>query len=404
VSFRIVAVLSKLPVMGKWLTAWALLIGFAGAGYADDLPPTTRPAADVSLFRDPETGEFDVSNFLATRTGLLPAAIPISEPAVGFGLGVGLAFFHETPKTIDTPTGERIVPPTTTAVFGMGTDNGSWAAGGGHLHEWNDGRVRYAMGGGYASLNLDWFGRNDAFAGHSFGYNMEATGVFQKLTFKLGDSDFFLGPTQRLIVADTEFDISSLVPENVDVPSSQLHTTVSGVGVTLGYDTRNSLFSPTKGTKASVSYTQNADVIGSDFNYGRLDAEICQYFYLGGPYTLGVRVAGGYAGDNAPFFDLPGISQRGIQVGRYVDSAAFSTETELRYDLTPRWTLVGFVGTGATGDNIGDLWNARLKWSGGAGFRYLVARAYELRMGLDVAHGPEDWAVYVTLGTGWLRD
>ena len=44
------------------------------------------------------------------------------------------------------------------------------------------------------------------------------------------------------------------------------------------------------------------------------------------------------------------------------------------------------------------------RWAGGTGFRYLVARQYDLRMGCDVARGPEDWAFYVTIGTGWLRD
>ena len=45
----------------------------------------TRPAPETrpSFFRDPEDGYFDVSNFLSTRVGFLPIAMPITEPAVG---------------------------------------------------------------------------------------------------------------------------------------------------------------------------------------------------------------------------------------------------------------------------------------------------------------------------------
>ena len=36
---------------------------------------------------DPEDGQFDMSNYLASAQGFLPVPIIITEPAVGFGLG-----------------------------------------------------------------------------------------------------------------------------------------------------------------------------------------------------------------------------------------------------------------------------------------------------------------------------
>jgi len=41
-------------------------------------------------------------------------------------------------------------------------------------------------------------------------------------------------------------------------------------------------------------------------------------------------------------------------------------------------------------------------WNVGTGFRYLVARQFGVRMGLDVARGPEDWAWYVVFGNAWM--
>jgi hypothetical protein len=372
-------------------------------------PASSAPAkpVDIDLFHDAEDGAFDVSQFLASRTGFLPLAMPITEPAVGYGLGVGLAFFHEKPRMIETENGPRMIPPIATAVGGMATENGSWGAFAGHLHNWNDGDIRYLVGGGYGSLNLDWFGQSDAFEGRKFSYNIDGLAVIQKLTFKLGDSDFFVGPTQRFLSTTTDFDGEDNPPplgSPLGIQPDELDATVSGLGATVSYDTRNSLFSPTQGTKASASYTQNDEAIGSDFDYGGLDAEACHYLPLGGEFTLGLRGLLGYASEDAPFFDLASIQLRGIPRGRYIDNVALTLEEELRWDCAPRWTIVGFGGVGWAADALDELDDADDRWAGGTGFRYLIARAYDMRLGCDIARGPEDWAFYVTLGTGWLRD
>ena len=38
---------------------------------------------------------------------------------------------------------------------------------------------------------------------------------------------------------------------------------------------------------------------------------------------------------------------------------------------------------------------------GGGGFRYLIARRFGLRVGLDLAVGPEDKVLYMGLGSAW---
>lgn len=378
---------------------------------AASAPPSTSPAEPLpapswrDLLTDPEDGAFDASAFLSSRIGALPILIPITEPAVGYGLGGGLVFFHERPSVLQTPDGPRMVPPTVTAVFGMGTENGSWAAGAGHMHVFDGGRIRYLIGGGYASLNLDWFGEGDRFGGRSFSYNIEAAALIQKLTFKIGDTDFFAGPSQRLLFTNSEFDRPNLPPRfQLDVRPDELDATVSGVGAFVAYDTRDSLFSPTRGTKANLDFTQHFEAIGSDFEYAKLRMEICQYLPLGGPFVLGLRADGQYASDDAPFFDLAMINLRGVQAGRYMDNVALTVEAELRWDITSRWTLVAFGGAGWIADEVDELTESDTYAAGGFGFRYLLARQYDLRMGLDIAHGPEDWGLYVTVGTGWLRD
>jgi hypothetical protein len=392
-------------------SAFALALLALPALAQDPAPQQPAPAEpqkkeeekrEGSLFVDPVDGWFDASKFLDSKVGFFPIVMPITEPAVGFGGAAALVFFDAPPRVIQTPRGPRGVWPNTTFVGGLATENGTWGGFGGHMHVWDDGRIRYLGAGGYVSANLDWFGEGNTGSGRSFGYNIEVWMLVQKLTFKLGDSDFFLGPTQRLLSTTTSFDNSANLPP--DISGAQLESTVSGLGLSFAYDTRNSMFSPTKGTKTSLDWTQNGGAIGSDFNYAKVALESCNYFPLGGPFTLGFRGDAQYAGEDAPFFDLASIQLRGIQAGRYVDNVALTFEAELRWDVTSRWTVLGFGGLGWLASQISELGDLPSRGAGGFGFRYLVAREYDLRAGLDVAAGPEDTAVYVTIGTGWVRD
>ena len=76
-------------------------------------------------------------------------------------------------------------------------------------------------------------------------------------------------------------------------------------------------------------------------------------------------------------------------------------EIEPRWDITDRWSLVGFIGAGWTADSLNNLFDSSGKVAGGAGFRYLIARRLGIRAGVDVARGPEDTAIYLTVGSGW---
>ena len=63
---------------------------------------TISPAFGANIFKpfiDPKDVALDTSNWLVDRKGFLPIPLIITEPAVGFGLGAGLVFFHESKDT-----------------------------------------------------------------------------------------------------------------------------------------------------------------------------------------------------------------------------------------------------------------------------------------------------------------
>ncbi len=73
---------------------------------------------------DPEDGKLDASDYLASAQGFLPIPIIITEPAVGAGLGLAIAYFH-VPKKLDAEIHKHQGPPSISVGFGAKTENGT---------------------------------------------------------------------------------------------------------------------------------------------------------------------------------------------------------------------------------------------------------------------------------------
>ena len=82
---------------------------------------------------------------------------------------------------------------------------------------------------------------------------------------------------------------------------------------------------------------------------------------------------------------------------------AAEVEAELRWQLHPRFSLVGFGGAGIARSESERRDPEKTVTTGGVGFRYLLARKHGLHMGLDVAQGPDEPIFYVVFGNAWLR-
>ena len=99
-----------------------------------------------SQFKDPKDGALDLSNWLVDRRGVLPVPLFISDPAVGYGGGAALLFFHKSAqdKEKETIPGEDDMlelPPSISAVAGAYTENESWILAGGHFGSSKDDTV-----------------------------------------------------------------------------------------------------------------------------------------------------------------------------------------------------------------------------------------------------------------------
>jgi hemolysin activation/secretion protein len=175
----------------------------------------------------------------------------------------------------------------------------------------------------------------------------------------------------------------------------------SGLGLSLEHDSRDNFFTPSSGWKGYLESMFYSPDIGSDNKYQTYRAYAFSYFPLAGEFVLGVRADGRAARGDVPFYQLPFIELRGIPAARYQDENAGVVEAELRWNVTPRWALIGFLGAGRAWGSSTSFSEADTAKAWGLGFRYLIARRLGIYMGADVAKGPEETALYVQAGSAW---
>ena len=58
-----------------------------------------------------------------------------------------------------------LLPPSVSAFGGAYTINGTWMVGGGHFAFWKKDHIRYRVGGGYGSINMDFYGLGTSSSG-----------------------------------------------------------------------------------------------------------------------------------------------------------------------------------------------------------------------------------------------
>ena len=100
----------------------AMLLCGASVSAQTTMAPAPATSDAPSKFRSEDDNWLDVEHLLDEKFGFLPVALPITEPAVGYGAAAGLMF-------ISQPLGQTrpgFGHPDITFAGGLGTENGTW--------------------------------------------------------------------------------------------------------------------------------------------------------------------------------------------------------------------------------------------------------------------------------------
>jgi hypothetical protein len=356
------------------------------------------PAAAASKFRDSEDGQIDLSRFLATPRRFMPVPLVVTEPAVGYGGGLA-AMFLRPRKAAGS---EGFARPNMSIVAGIATENGTWAAFAGDSSHWFDDRVQSLVGGGTGEINLDFYGLGDASASldEPVRYTLDFSAALLQGTWKLQPkSPWSVG--LRYIYSQVE-------PKLRDEPrfpglADSIHMKISAPAAVLEFDSRNNLFTPTRGMFAESVYLASREELGASEDFERFQQVVMGWLPLADRWTLGLRADYQWASQGTPFFLRPYIKLRGVEAMRYQGDDMASAEVEARWQVRGRWSLVGAAGYGSARTDRALYSATRDIVSGAVGFRYELARKFGMHAGMDVGFSDDTAAVYFQIGNAWFR-
>ena len=389
--------------------ACVLVMAFAAAWVsslqAQTLPPPgSEPSADTptatraSRFFDAEDGMFDVSSFLEDPRGFLPVPVVVTEPAVGYGGGAVGMFLRPRPEA----GSEGWARPNISAIGGLATENGTWAAFAGDTSRWLDGRLRTLAGGGTGNINLDFFGfgADRADVDRAVRYSLQFSGAVAQVNWRLQPrSPWAVGVRYVYANVDPKLREEPIFPGLAD----RARVTVSAPTAILEYDTRDNVFTPTRGVYAESAYLVSRETLGASTDFERFDQILMAWKTLPHEVTLGARVNYARASGGTPFFLRPFVALRGVPDVRYQGDEMVSLELEGRWQFQGRWSVVAFGGAGRSWSRGQAVSFTQGVGAGGAGFRYELARKFGMHAGMDVGFSENTTAVYFQIGNAWFR-
>jgi hypothetical protein len=339
---------------------------------------------------------------------IIPIPIFVTEPAIGYGLGAAVAYFHDR-KDEEEPAAGAVAPaltagnageseegqkrpPDVTGVAATYTDKGTWLVGGGHFASWRRDTVRYTGILAYANIESTFFFRD-----RPFDFNLRGGALYQDLRFRVHGSRFFLGGKLSYLDAEGAFKSGRDLPIDFGYPQFADF----GVAAEVVYEGRDNAMTPGSGQLIELVLWKHFEAFGTDYDYGKVAFKLHSFHPFAESFVLGLRLEVEGVTGEPPLWSYPWIKLRGIPGLRYQNQKAGVAETELRWDILDRWAVLAFVGVGSTWGDAPLYKDESGIVAGGIGGRYLFRPEDDIWVGVDIGWGPEDTPVYVQVGHAW---
>ena len=223
----------------------------------------------LSAFHDSTDGALDISDWLINKKGILLIPTIITEPAVGYGIGGAAVYFHSSYSA-------KKGPPSMSGVLGGATQNGTWAAGVFHAGFWKRDQIRYMGAVAKLYANVDFYapGNLDVFSDVPVNLNLDSWFLLQQIKFRVAGSDFFIGGRYMLLDTYNKFEIPLDIPE---YEAQEFSATLSEVSLKMEFDSRNNVFTPTRGFLLGLTGTYSDTWLGGEDLYGRIGVTLIGY-------------------------------------------------------------------------------------------------------------------------------
>jgi len=212
-------------------------------------------------------------------------------------------------------------------------------------------------------------------------------------------SDFYVGLhlemfTQSIIETENNGLLAS-----GDIPGSQ-GMDLFGAGFYGKWDSRDNIFTASRGTYVTLALNHFSPLLGSDFTFTQLLLDGRQYVSFGKESVLAFQGMFKTTWGECPFQALPMFGGayllRGFYEGRFRDRSMLALQMEYRLPLIGRFGLCGFAGLAQVQANPGAFSLDGFHSAAGVGLRYKFNKRENLNLRLDIGFADESPAFYLT--------
>ncbi len=321
------------------------------------------------------------------------APVPSISPTQGASLSlIAQYIFHPAGALSSTP-------PSIVAGGVFYTQEESMGAVAAYVGHLVDDRWRPTLLGGWAKINVDYFGIGELQSEQPLELEQTTTAVVSQLLRRVA-AGWYVGGRISAIDMQVRFDAEQLAPGLV-IPDAERRAQTIAVGLAVQGDTRDNQFQPRRGYFFNTKVDVFDAAFGSDFDYSLVQISL-DHFQPLGRAVLAWRAAVKSARGDVPFWDLSSLGQgndiRGYEAGRYRDRDLFATQVEYRRPWKGRWGWVAFAGTAQVAPALDELESANWRTAGGVGLRFRIADDNPLNFRLDVATGEDGSVLYLGVG------
>ncbi|MFB9862069.1 BamA/TamA family outer membrane protein [Rufibacter immobilis] len=174
-------------------------------------------------------------------------------------------------------------------------------------------------------------------------------------------------------------------------------TTASGFGLVALVDSRDNIYTPTRGNFHQFSTMVFGKYLGGEDNFARYKVDLRKYQSGIGPGVLAMQGLFTFVTGDAPFQFLSPIGgvyvMRGLLEGRFRDEDAAVVQADYRFPITGRVGGAAFGGAGQVFKRIPDFAFNRFHLTGGGGLRYKLNKEGMVVRG-DVAFSEQGMYLY----------
>ena len=169
---------------------------------------------------------------------------------------------------------------------------------------------------------------------------------------------------------------------------------ISGLGFSIIRDSRDNTFYSTSGGYYKFENIFFQDFLGSDYIFSQQSIDFRRFFSIAPGHSFAFQTMFTYTKDEAPFRKLSdlGNKMRGYDSNRFIDNHRLIVRSEYRLfpwetSLQQRIGLAFFVESGQVAHNLVSFSFSELKFSGGAGLRFMLLPHEKLTLRIDYAIG-----------------